>query len=301
MPEYDLDSQTVRGTVGASVQGIVFYVASDLTDPSLMMAYNAAVQANVAKNISVSLGGCETAIQQTGDGSIAADDMIFQLAVYQGQTFSVATGDAGAAECYPYNKSFASVQDYPATSPYVVAVGGTSLLASDGQYQSETPWSGSTGAGGGGPSLVEPQPSWQNGIVPGTTRGVPDVSFDADPSTGAQIIVNGKATVVGGTSLSAPLFAGLYARLQTASANQLPFPGQHFYHFPPGYRARAFHDVTSGSNAYSVAGSGSNPGYNAAPGWDYATGYGSLNMAEVRAGIMASSVLVIFSYLTILL
>jgi subtilase family serine protease len=117
-------------------------------------------------------------------------------------TFLASTGDLGMPATYP------------AFSPNVVAVGGTSLTVdASGNYVSESGWSKS----GGGSSNVESQPAYQNGIVPGTMRGVPDVSFVADPTTGVSVYDsynNGVATPwhqLGGTSLAAPAWAGLFA------------------------------------------------------------------------------------------
>jgi pseudomonalisin len=142
--------------------------------------YNKAVSDNIVKSLNISLQQCETAAHS--DGSMASDDSIFQLAVAHGQTVSVATGDFGAFQC---GAGILSVS-YPASSPYVVAVGGTTLsTTATGGYISETARSG----GGGGSSAFEAEPSWQASFVGGTTRALPDIAFDADPSSGAQITV----------------------------------------------------------------------------------------------------------------
>lgn len=145
---------------------------------------------------------------------------------------------------------------YPASSPYVVAVGGTVLTTtSSGTYSSETAWS----SGGGGVSKYEAKPSWQNGVsaITGTKRGEPDIAFVA----AAQIYYNGLSSGVQGTSVSAPLAAGLWARVETAHANSVGFGAPLIYGLP----SADFHDVKSGSNGK----------YSAATGWDYCTGFGS--------------------------
>ncbi len=130
-----------------------------------------------------------------------------------GVTFVASTGDYGAAD-----------PEYPAFSPNVVAVGGTSLtLNADNSYNSETGWgydSSSAGAfigSGGGISLYEPEPAFQQGVQSTGYRTTPDVSMVADPATGAWIAdpynldPSNPFEVVGGTSLSAPAWAGLVA------------------------------------------------------------------------------------------
>ena len=272
--EWDLDSQDIQGMAGGQVAQMIFYTAVALTDSALTATYNRVVSDDLAKVINVSLGICETSAQS--DGSMAADDSIFELAIAQGQTFSVASGDWGSKECGAGQNgvSFGTVagESYPASSPYVIAVGGTTLsTTSSGTYSGETAWTFS----GGGPSLYEAQPSWQRGIVPGTTRGVPDIAFDADPSSGALFIVNGTQTSNGGTSLASPLFVGAWARLESAHHNRLGFPAAWLYSHGPTPSGSLFHDVTSGSNG----------DFSAGPGWDYTTGFGSLNVAGVNAAL----------------
>ncbi|WP_199154748.1 protease pro-enzyme activation domain-containing protein [Chromobacterium sp. ASV23] len=268
--EWNLDSQDIVAAAGGAVQQLNFYVASSMTNADITAALNAAVSDGSAKVVNVSLGECENDSQS--DGSTAADDQIFQAAATQGQVFSVSTGDSGSAEC----GDNAVGQSYPAVSPYVIAVGGTTLSTS-GQtsYQSESTWNG----GGGGPSTTESAPTWQTSAgvltVNPSQRGVPDVSFDADPNTGANVLVNGSVQPVGGTSLAAPLFTGFWARIQSASGNQLPFPAQPIYQYLSA-NPSLYNDINDGS---------SNGGYSAGPGWDYATGWGSLNVGNLYSFI----------------
>lgn len=276
--EWDLDSQTIQAMAGGQVAQMVFYTAKSFSDANITKAINKAVGDNVVHVINVSLGICESYAQ--ADGSMAADDQLFQTAIAQGQTFSVSTGDSGSKEC-----GTATGASYPASSPYVIAVGGTTLYTdATGHYGGETVWSGT----GGSPSLVEPQPRWQNGIVPGTHRGVPDIAFDADPYSGAIIVVNGSNSQYGGTSLASPLFVGSWARIQSANNATLGFPASWIYSH--GAQATpAFYDVVSGSNG----------DYSAAAGWDYTTGYGSFDVAAT-ALLTRSSVTVSASPATIL-
>ncbi len=274
--EWNMDSQSSLAAAGGSISHMILYNVTDLSDSALSLGYNKAVTDNLAKAINVSLGGCESS-----EGSVeASQDQIFQQAVAQGQMFSVSSGDSGAYEC---GATAGKAQSYPAVSPYVMAIGGTTLSSSGGTWQGETVWSctsasscqqSSSGGAGGGPSLTENAPSWQTaaGVLgTSTKRGVPDISFDASPNSGALVLINGSNAQIGGTSLAAPLWAGFWTRIQAAHGNTLPFPAQTLYQGAaanPGW----FHDVTSG-----------NQGYAAATGWDYASGYGSVQIANFSA------------------
>jgi pseudomonalisin len=260
--EWDLDSQNIQAMAGGQVAQMIFYTANSLSNSNITKTLNKAVSDNAVAVINVSLGECESAAYS--DGSMAADDQIFQLAIAQGQTFSVSSGDSGSNECgNPQGTSPGA--SYPASSPYVIAVGGTTLYTdANGNYGGETVWSGT----GGSPSLYEPKPSWQNAVVSGSYRGVPDVAFDADPYSGAIIVVNGQSQQYGGTSLASPLFVGSWARIQSANNARLGFPASWIYSHG-AQNTPAFRDVTSGNNV----------GYNATAGWDYTTGFGSFDVA----------------------
>lgn len=260
-PEWDLDSQDIVGMSGG-VGKLIFYTANSLSNSALTAAYNQAVTDNLARVINVSLGECETTAYN--DGSMAADDQIFALGVAQGQTFSISTGDSGSNECT--KSPTGTVPSYPASSPYVIAVSGTTLTTgAANSWVSETLWS----KAGGSPSTVEPKPSWQT-QGGGTTRDVADVAFDADPNSGSIIIVNGSNAQYGGTSLAAPLFAATWARMLAGHAT-LGFAGPHLY----TVSTAAYHDITSGSNG----------GETATVGWDYASGFGSTIVSALNTGL----------------
>ncbi|MEO6921940.1 MAG: S53 family peptidase [Collimonas sp.] len=317
--EWNLDSQTITGASGGAVQQIIFYASPDMQFSSITASYNQAVSDNQAKVINVSLGGCES--DTNSDGTQAADDNVFKQAVAQGQTFSVSTGDAGAYNCQtssisgspgvPKNKSTYDVSE-PAASPYVVAVGGTTLYTASGAYGSETVWNEGlraigqydaagdvdntkrVWATGGGYSKFEAAPSYQSGVTASgaTTRGLPDIAFDAASASGANLVINGSTTdqngnlnTVGGTSLAAPIFTGVWARLQSANSNGLGFPAASFYkYFSQSANASLLHDVTSGTNGYN-----STYGYKAGKGWDAVTGFGSLNISKLNTFIANTS------------
>ena len=272
--EWNMDSQSSLAAAGGTISQMILYNVKDLSDASLSLGYNKAVTDNKARAINVSLGGCES-----DEGSVeTSQDQIFQSAVAQGQMFSVSSGDSGAYEC---GATAGKAQSYPAVSPYVMAIGGTTLSTTGGTtWSGETVWSctsasscqqSSSGGAGGGPSLTENAPSWQTaaGVLgTSTKRGVPDISFDASPNSGALVLVNGSQEQIGGTSLAAPLWAGFWTRIQAAHGNTLPFPASTLYSGAASH-ATWFHDVTSG-----------NQGYAAATGWDYASGYGSVQIAN---------------------
>ena len=254
--EWNLDSQDIVGMAGGQVGKIIFYNEPTLSNSALTANINTVVTANATKIINMSLGECEK--DAHSDGSDAADDQLFATAVAQGQTFSISTGDFGADECQDGGTDEAS---NPANSPYVVAVSGTTLNASTSAWSSETVWVDS----GGSQSTIEPKPSWQT-LWTGTKRGVADVAFDGDPNSGAKVIVQGSTEQIGGTSLSAPIFAGMWARVLAVKGSNVGFAGPIIYQLP----ASDFHDITSGNNN----------GSNAAVGYDLATGRGSMILSS---------------------
>ena len=173
----------------------ISYVVNNLSSASVM---------------SLSWGSNE--IDSTSTDLKNVSDTYFGSAAVQGISTIISSGDCGAfyteanGNC---NKSLLSTS-FPASSPYVTAVGGTTLnLNSSGDYNNETAWNWS----GGGVSTIFSKPSWQIGIgVPSDSkRDVPDVSLDADPNSGVVIVWNSSYWQVGGTSLSAPLWAGTAA------------------------------------------------------------------------------------------
>ncbi|RQX84304.1 peptidase S53 [Burkholderia anthina] len=266
--EWSLDSQTIVGMSGGLKQ-LNFYVARSFAWSDMALAINRAVTDNTARVINMSIGGCENW------APTAVIDTLFQLAVAQGQTFSVSSGDSGSVA---YGCSGTSVQ-YPATSPYVVAVGGTTLYTNgNGSYAGETAWDSS----GGGISGIEPIPSWQSNVpaLKGRAfRGMPDIAFDADPNSGEAVVVGGQLEIVGGTSLSAPLFAATWARmLSGACATNLGFAA------PTLYSAQTttpsiLRDITFGSNG----------AYSAGSGWDFVTGWGTPNVSAMYSAICGST------------
>jgi kumamolisin len=213
--------------------------------------------------ISISWGGPEsTWTQQT----MKALDAACQSASALGITITVAAGDNGSTDGGKGNNV-----DFPASSPHVLACGGTKLDANGATIISEVVWNelaNKEGATGGGVSNVFALPSWQaNSHVPAPSvktggRGVPDVAGDADPTTGYTIRVDGQTTVIGGTSAVAPLWAGLIAVANQQLGSQVGFIQPAIY---AAKAASAFNDITQGNNG----------AFSAGPGWDACTGLGS--------------------------
>jgi pseudomonalisin len=272
--EWDLDTQYSTG-MAQTVKQLVIYDAPTLTDSDLAVSFADFAAQDTEKAGSASFGGCE--FDSYLDGSMVADDESFAEAAAQGQTVFASAGDTGGfCSVGTPNGVPAGVPDvdYPASSPYVVSVGGTSLLTNaDGSYDQELAWV----AGGGGISYFETAPSWQagDGIV-GTIAGeaglrtLPDVSMDADPNTGANVYVDGTPETVGGTSLSSPLALGVWDRIESNSNESVPFASPLLY---AENGTSAFHDVTLGDTGP----------YPATSGYDLATGIGTFDVAKAEA------------------
>ena len=255
--EWDLDSQAVVGMAGGQVGKLIFYNVSSVDLNNFTTAYNQAVSDNQTKIIIASAFECEVDAGPPNNVH-TADDAIFEAGVAQGQTFVAANGDTGADGC-PNDGQHANRSTWPAASQYVVAAAGTRLNASSTTWTNETVWIDS----GGAPSTFEPAPSWQ-----GTTKRISsDVAFDADPSSGALVVVNGATTTKGGTALSASLFAGLWARVLHAHPT-VGFAAPVIYKLP----TTDFHDITAGINSGGLPGLG----FAATVGYDDSSGRGSM-------------------------
>ena len=209
--------------------------------------------------ISISWGGPEST--WTGQ-STQTFDQVAQEAAALGVTITVASGDNGSSDGVTDGSNNV---DFPASSPNVLACGGTNLQSANGVITSETVWNdgASGGATGGGFSTIFAQPSYQSSITGQTGRGVPDVAGDADPNSGYNILVDGQQGVIGGTSAVAPLWAGLVALLNQQLNKRLGFLQPAIYALPEP--SNGFNDITQGNNG----------AYSAGPGWDPCTGLGS--------------------------
>jgi len=330
MTESDIDVEWTGGMARDAT--ILFVYTGDASGADVRTATQYAIAQNLAPVISISYGNCEA----NNASFIAADESSFKQANLQGQTIVASSGDSGAADCDAAGSSQASgglAVDYPASSPEVTGVGGTTfdeagntstywlggknsgadVVSSAKSYIPEVAWndtgmaSGSSGtvglsASGGGRSNSSitkyGKPAWQTGAgVPADdVRDVPDVAVAADPQHDGYLFcttntsnvatcsngfrdASANLTVAGGTSFSAPVFAGILT-LVADKAGQFGLGNAN----PRLYQLAAssptpFHDIVSGNN--QVPTSSGKIGYLAGPGYDLVTGLGSVDVTRL--------------------
>jgi len=254
----------VAGAVAPGARIVVYFAPN--TDQGFVDAIAHAIHDTTYKPsvISISWGSAE--VNWTVQ-AMAALDAACQSAAALGVTITVASGDNGSSDAVTDGKNHV---DFPASSPHVLACGGTNLQGSGSTITSETVWNDQPqgGATGGGVSDVFPLPTWQTGSkVPKPTnpaggRGVPDVAGDADPASGYIVRVDGKTFVIGGTSAVAPLWAGLVAVANKQNGKSAGFIQPAIY---ATQNKAAFRDIDQGDNG----------SFRAATGWDACTGLGS--------------------------
>lgn len=255
----------VSAAVASGAKIAVYFVPN--TDQGFFDAVSTAVHDSVNKPsvISISWGGPESSWTAQ---AITALDGACQAAAALGVTITVACGDNGSTDGVTGGGNNV---DFPASSPHVLACGGTTLVGSGSTITSEVVWNElaiGEGATGGGVSAVFPLPVWQQsaGVPPppaaGGGRGVPDVAGDADPSTGYVIRVDSQTMTIGGTSAVAPLWAGLIALANQQNGAAAGFINPTIY---AAAAKKAFRDITQGNNG----------GFSAGPGWDACSGQGS--------------------------
>ena len=268
----------VAGAVAPGAKIAVYFAPN--TDEGFLNALNTAVHDNVRNPsvISISWGAAEAGWteQAKGDFDSACSD-----AATMGVTVAVSAGDHGAADTEDPAEKRANV-DFPASSPNVLACGGTRLIGDQTGIMSETVWNNRDGwATGGGVSEFYDLPDYQKGVgVPKSInpggkvgRGVPDICGNADGDTGYIIRVDGSSQVIGGTSAVSPLWAGLIALLNSGRSQPVGFITPKLYALAS---TNALRDITDGDNAVNQV-----SGYKAKAGWDPCTGLGSPNGANL--------------------
>jgi kumamolisin len=221
------------------------------------------------RQLSISLGLGETFMQ---GGELKTQHAKYLRLAAAGVNVFVSSGDAGSNPDSSGHGSGGPLQaEYGASDPCVIGVGGTSLaLAANGSVRMETGWAD----GGGGKSVHFKRPAWQKGkgVSGGSARLVPDVSLAADPNEGALVVLNGAVQQIGGTSWSAPVWAGFCALINEARGKAgkpaLPFLNPLIY---PLIGSTSFRDITAGSNG----------AFDAGPGYDMVTGIGVPNMTAL--------------------
>jgi len=268
----------VAGAVAPGARIVVYFAPN--TDQGFVDAVAHAIHDTTYKPsvISISWGSAE--VNWTAQ-AMAALDAACQSAVALGVTITVASGDNGSSDAVADGKNHV---DFPASSPHVLACGGTNLQGSGSVITAETVWDAQPrgGATGGGVSNVFPLPTWQAGSkVPEPTnptggRGVPDVAGDADPASGYVVRVDGQTFVIGGTSAVAPLWAGLIAVANERNGKSAGFIQPVIY---AAQGKAAFRDINQGNNG----------SFRAAIGWDACTGLGSPIAPQLIRAIKSSS------------
>jgi kumamolisin len=272
--EVMLDIEVV-GAIAPQATIAVYFAPN--TDAGFLDAITTAIHDTTHRPsvISISWGGPE--VSWTAQAMTAMDEA-FQAAAAMGITVCVASGDNGSSD--GVNDGGDHV-DFPSSSPFALACGGTSLDASGSSIRSEVVWNdgAGNGASGGGVSGFFALPSWQANLstrgiqgaaTPLANRGVPDVAGNADPATGYDVRIDGTDTVIGGTSAVAPLWAALVARINQTSGQPAGYLNPRLYQNPAVLR-----DITRGNNG----------DFDAAAGWDACTGLGSPNGAALSGVI----------------
>ena len=266
----------VAGAIAPAAKIVVYFTPN--TDRGFLDAVTSAVHdsTNQPSVISISWGSAES---QWTTQALTNMDEAFQSAAAVGVTVCVAAGDNGSSDGINDGQNHV---DFPASSPFVLACGGTTLQASKDKIVNEVVWndlSTDEGATGGGVSDVFPLPAYQNGFdVPEPTdqtggRGVPDVAGDADPNTGYNILVDGESTVIGGTSAVAPLWAALVALINEDTGKPIGYLNPLIYN--QAVEDSGFHDIIEGNNG----------AFSAADGWDPCTGLGSPDGAKLTGAL----------------
>jgi kumamolisin len=267
----------VSGSIAPGAKIVVYFAEN--TDAGFLNAITTAIHdtTNTPSILSISWGGPESTWTTQAMTSM---DQAFQSAAAMGVTVLVAAGDDGSTDGVTDGQQHV---DFPASSPNVLACGGTTLEGSGSTISSETVWNelaNNEGATGGGVSGFFALPSYQSGSgVPASSnpqgfvgRGVPDVAGDADPTTGYNTLVDGQSGVIGGTSAVAPLWAGLIALINQGIGKPAGFINPLLYQ---NAGAGGFNDITSGNNGAC----------NAGPGWDPCTGLGSPIGVKIAASL----------------
>ncbi len=269
---------------------LVLVTAKTNDDADITDAIGYAVDHRLGDVISQSFGEDERCMAPT---DLARTHAIYLRATQKQITLTASSGDDGSAQPTCDGTSYSLAASYPATDPVNLAVGGTRLVANgeSGAYISESVWNElGIGASGGGFSRIFPKPWYQIGVVPGKSRGEPDVAYNAAVIGGVLTFWDAQSPLVtarwyrfGGTSAGAPQWAGLIVLGAQLAHHSLGLVNDNIYGAARVRRVQnyLFHDITTGDNTYTVTDESGNPtgqvipGYSAKPGWDAATGFGS--------------------------
>jgi kumamolisin len=294
--EVMLDIQVAGGVAPGAK--IVVYFAPDAQGQSFLDVMTAAVHDpdHDLSVISISWGGPES--PSPNNQFQVNFNQILEAAAHLQTTVCVASGDNGSAD-FPLDDperpwDGQAHVDFPASSPLVLACGGTRMLVASGTLQNEVVWHPGPNEGtGGGVSRTFPLPNFQEQAgVPNATnpagpirRGVPDVAGDAAQESGYQVLCDNQRfpdphhqpplPPIGGTSAVAPLWAGLIALINQKLGRRVGFVNPALYAIPA--QTGAFRDITQGNNG----------DYAAKAGWDPCTGLGVPDGKKLAAALPA--------------
>ncbi len=270
----------VAGAVAPKAKLVVYFAPN--TNQGFVQAISDAAHDAVNKPsvISISWGGPESswrASDRTAMNNALRDASLL------GVTVTVASGDNGSTDGAGDGQVHV---DFPASSPFALACGGTRLEGTGSTITEEVVWDdGPNSATGGGVSDAFTVPAYQSGSRVPTSiskpgfagRGVPDVAGNADPNSGYKVRVDGSDTVVGGTSAVAPLWAGLVALINEKLGK------------PAGFLNPLLYSSVSASGGFRDITSGSNGDFSSQVGWDACTGLGSPNGAAILEALAGGS------------
>jgi subtilase family serine protease len=258
--------------------------------PEIMAAERYVIDNGLTDVISQSFGATETTFPDRG----TVDQLRagYELAADRHVTVLASAGDTGPTG---YESDLATLSPqrsatWPASDPLVTAVGGTALRLdpSGSRTADDTVWRDRYGAGGGGSSVLFDRPAFQDKVQPvvGGSRGVPDVAMSSAIDGGALVYTSYDPhdtgwSVVGGTSESTPLFAGVIALAVERAGHRLGDLNPALYRL--GGEGRGFRDVTSGDNSF-----GGVAGYSAGPGYDLASGWGTIDARQFVPDLVAA-------------
>ncbi len=266
---------------------IELVLARSSSDDDILHATQVAIDKNLGDVITQSFGGNETC---SDPNTLARQHQLFLEAAKKGITVLASTGDQGAAQLSCDGSNYVQAVSSPAIDPLVTAVGGTTLHANGltGTYGSETVWNNGDSGSGGGYSTIFQRPSYQDGVVSNSHRGIADISAVADPNTGLLTIWSSSGSgkdlifLFGGTSASSPQWAGILAVSDQVAHKRLGFINKALYIIGKNKQVvgSAFHDVTSGINGFKQVGQNGKvtavvKGFAATKGWDVGTGWGT--------------------------
>ncbi len=278
--EVALDYQNIGMAAPNATQEVVFAPNNDQGMPDVLLY--AANEAKVKPDVvSISWGSPES---NWTSSAVQAMDAAAKQAVLKGINIFAASGDNGSGDGVGDGQAHA---DYPASSRYITGTGGLRQVIKGGKTVSESVWNDGSqgGAGGGAPSSLFQTPDYQAGVAnnivdvngnPTNTRGVPDVSGNADPQTGFKVKVDGQDAIIGGTSAEAPMYSARWMRILNAykeqTGHELTGDYKDLLYKAYADNPNVVRDITQGNNDEN----GDIGGFNAGPGYDLASGLGDV-------------------------